>query len=760
MRIPSISSSSCRRLLGSAAVAAAFLFIATGAAHAGGVSTTTELITTTTVLEPACGNFVVEPGEQCDDGNTVSGDGCNSTCQTEFCGDHVVNDCTIPRGRSIGFCPEQCDDGNTVSGDGCSANCKIEFCGDGVTNNMGTEQCDDANTDNTDACVNCQVATCGDGFVHTGFEQCDDANTDNTDGCVNCQLATCGDGFVQTDVEQCDDANTASGDGCSSDCTLEFCGDGLVNNGTETCDDANTDNTDACVNCHAAACGDGFVYAGFEQCDDANTVSGDGCSSTCVLEFCGDGVVNDGGKEQCDDGNTSDADFCKNNCTLATCGDGIINQSSKVLEQCDDGNTASGDGCSSTCTLESGACCFGQAQCSDVTASACADLKGSFSGAGTSCKNSSVCVNCGDGVLEFGETCDDANNASGDGCSSTCTVETCWKCSGAAPTGDNPPPSPSVCTPDDQATCDDGKLCTLSDHCSNGDCVGSPPIIPAACDWVIVGGNPTKTVQIRTRGEVDITGHSCAKKTRIGDTNSVNGDVIATEASGTGSQWGALTDEIGDICTGGSAISGRPSDVTLPGLNQFTVAAGSSAVQTDNPTRDLDATGGCTRVADCQDAIDTIVPSTGLLDNLNQTDNKGKVEIPISGSLTLTATGALNVIDFRKLFGGDHSNLILDGANIPGVAFVLRVSGKIYLSFDTTIQLINGADASRVIIYGKGLCKYGQKVTGKGTAFCPNGKIKVDQNSTWDGALISGKKRVDLRHQAAINHVPLLLGAP
>ncbi len=32
---------------------------------------------------PVCGNGVIETGEQCDDGNVVSGDGCSSTCQTE-----------------------------------------------------------------------------------------------------------------------------------------------------------------------------------------------------------------------------------------------------------------------------------------------------------------------------------------------------------------------------------------------------------------------------------------------------------------------------------------------------------------------------------------------------------------------------------------------------------------------------------------------------------------------------------------------------
>lgn len=31
-----------------------------------------------------CGNGIIDPGEQCDDGNTKSGDGCSSTCQSEL----------------------------------------------------------------------------------------------------------------------------------------------------------------------------------------------------------------------------------------------------------------------------------------------------------------------------------------------------------------------------------------------------------------------------------------------------------------------------------------------------------------------------------------------------------------------------------------------------------------------------------------------------------------------------------------------------
>ncbi len=107
-------------------------------------------------LTPAgtCGNGVVEPGEQCDDGNTVAGDGCSPTCQLEVCGNGYVDP------------GEQCDDGNTVSGDGCSATCQREpRCGDGVVD--PGEECDDGNTVNGDGCsAQCLLEPCK--IVKTG----------------------------------------------------------------------------------------------------------------------------------------------------------------------------------------------------------------------------------------------------------------------------------------------------------------------------------------------------------------------------------------------------------------------------------------------------------------------------------------------------------------------------------------------------------------------------------------------------------------
>ena len=56
--------------------------------------------------------------------------------------------------------------------------------------------CDDGNIVETDACIGCRDARCGDGLVHEGVEECDDGNTLDSDACTNaCQVARCGDGI-------------------------------------------------------------------------------------------------------------------------------------------------------------------------------------------------------------------------------------------------------------------------------------------------------------------------------------------------------------------------------------------------------------------------------------------------------------------------------------------------------------------------------------------------------------------------------------
>ena len=214
------------------------------------------------------------------------------------CGDGKIN-------RS----DEKCDDGNTVSGDGCTANC-LQIEANFVCPTPGQP------------CVS--TIFCGDGKISAGAETCDDSNTTPGDGCgVTCQQdpgwdctaagapceSHCGDGIL-VGKEECEFYNGAppvAGNGCAVNCTIEpgwdcaaaaktchktVCGDNVIER-WEQCDDGNAVPFDGCYQCLkepgcgngacAPNCGDGKRYNS-EECDDGNSQSGDGCSTTCKRE--------------------------------------------------------------------------------------------------------------------------------------------------------------------------------------------------------------------------------------------------------------------------------------------------------------------------------------------------------------------------------------------------------------------------------------------------------------------------------------------
>ncbi|MEK7481374.1 MAG: IPT/TIG domain-containing protein, partial [Patescibacteria group bacterium] len=192
----------------------------------------------------------------------------------------------------------------------------------------------------------------------------------------------------------------------------------------------------------ARLCGNARLDAG-EDCDPAN---GTWCADRCLFAgtaapTCGNGNVDEG--EQCDDGNAAAGDGCSDRClaegasaTKVTCGNTDIAPG----ENCDDGNMSAGDGCSPDCikegTVLSEAWCRAQGDGAKDRYPACAQAVPSCGNgaleSGEACDPpqagvcSSRCLfaggagkeSCGNGVLEpqFGEECDDANQAQGDGC--------------------------------------------------------------------------------------------------------------------------------------------------------------------------------------------------------------------------------------------------------------------------------------------------------------------------------------------------------
>ena len=134
---------------------------------------------------PVCGDGSRHGTENCDDGNTVSGDGCAGSCSVEngyACSSAVGGDiCSNGCRNGTKEAGEVCDDGNAVTGDGCDTKCEIERGWQCATTTHQTVS-------------NAVTSTCN---------------------------VICGDGIRLQDHEGCDDGNVIDGDGCSNVCTVE-----------------------------------------------------------------------------------------------------------------------------------------------------------------------------------------------------------------------------------------------------------------------------------------------------------------------------------------------------------------------------------------------------------------------------------------------------------------------------------------------------------------------------------------------------------
>ena len=518
-----------------------------------------------------CGNGIVDPGEVCDDGNILDGDGCSHDCLSkEACGNGVVDP------------GEVCDDGNTANGkcdsgaacnsdadcgggkckpDGCSANCKSrEVCGNGITD-VG-EICDDGGTAN---------GTCADG---TPCNQTSDCATGacSPDGCSKDCLSneTCGNGIVDLG-EKCDNGSAnAIGSACEPGCqTGSGCGNGIVDPGEE-CDDGNTNNNDDCVDCEIARCGDGFTdTTGFnkEDCDPGSAGETSSCNANCTTPRCGDAIVNNDYKpdgvhgEQCDlgSGNNADNANCTANCQINVCGDGKQN----ATEDCDAGSANGSSSVAGTCDAQCHLVACGNGI---VDPGEQCDPQTTFTDPANpidtiACDSDCTAVFCGDNHQNgsAGEVCDQGS-ANGTPCAyaGSASNVTCVRCSLDCKTNNLAQPAPY---------CGDGNTDAGHEVCDQGSANGTPCPYATSCQRCNATCSAMSTVAGPDCGDgsIELADNEQCDGSDLGSASCVSlGFGSGTLACGSGCQFdlsGCVPDcgngvvEMGEECDGSNVGS-------------------------------------------------------------------------------------------------------------------------------------------------------------------------------------------------------------
>jgi cysteine-rich repeat protein len=304
---------------------------------------------------------------------------------------------------------------------------------------------------------------------------------------------------------------------------------------------------------------------------------------------------------------------------------------------------------------------------------------------------------CGNGALDLGEECDDANQVDGDCCDANCMLE---------PAGQS---------------CEDGLPCTIGEACdTNGVCRGKETSAGqyGILHWLAIEG--TSTLGRRAL----VNGHVCGPVLRESRASRVRGDLTSLVTAGPAIIFGSLTQVAGSVVTAGGTVV-KPTRAKIGG------------------TLRSDSTGAMAELADCNLARTQTQDMYAKLIALPPSFGYAKIKIKARKVLRLPASGDLGpgnvVVHIDELRVGGTATLTLVGSpattqvivHIPG-ALKLGRKAKINLEGLTTDQVIFVVDGPTGI---GGSAKVQATILGAGT-------MVAQRRARVDGALYGRAPKV------------------
>jgi cysteine-rich repeat protein len=223
-----------------------------------------------------CGDGVKGPGEQCDDGNTQTGDGCDASCHLETTGETEPNNsCATANGPYTVL-------GNPVlMGGSITPVGDSDFFGITLLNYADLVlETFDATGPGSCASIDTEISFYAPGACTTPLITDDESGISScskVDAAVNPVMRHLAPGTYFVKVFPYSSSATFA---YTLQATVTaLCGNGIIE-GSEQCDGGPTCGADCLA---LPVCGNFLKQTG-EQCDDGNLTSGDGCDATCHWE--------------------------------------------------------------------------------------------------------------------------------------------------------------------------------------------------------------------------------------------------------------------------------------------------------------------------------------------------------------------------------------------------------------------------------------------------------------------------------------------